>query len=211
MKREIKAFVFAMIITIIAFFSGIYIGKLLAKSMFLEVENEILEIMNYVNSVFLAEKLLNFTSCDNITLEPIFETVSKLGRKLTVLEKELGVYDKKVLLIKEYYILSLLESYRLLEEYNKRCGYKYIPILFFYSNDKEYYKDSIETGKILDYFVFKNNKIKVFSIEGKLIDNPLIRMLKEKYNITIFPTIVINDSIIIAGVPDIKTLEKYLG
>ncbi len=211
MKETVKAFYIAFFISLAMFFSGIFIGKAIAQSMFLNTENEILKLINNVYTLNTMLYLSKNLSCDEkrVLLSQI--PIGEIGRYLTAIEREYGYNDEKVLLLKEFYIINLIRMYESLKEYNQKCKFNWTLILYFYSNDPKYREPCAEQGRYLDYVVYKHwPKVRVFAIEGKLINNPLIDYLKKKYNVTTFPTIIINDKIILRGVVKPEVLERYI-
>ena len=211
MKDTIKIFYLAFFLSLLMFLAGIFIGKAIAQSMFLNTENEILKLMNNVYTLNALIDLSKNLSCNEkrVLLSQI--PIGEIGRYLTAIEKEYGYNDPKVLLLKEFYIINLIRMYEVIKKYNEECKFNWTLILYFYSNDPKYREACAEEGKYLDYIVFKYYpKVRVFAIEGELIKNPLIEFLKRKFNVTTYPTLVINEKIVLKGVVKPEVLEKYI-
>jgi len=93
--------------------------------------------------------------------------------------------------LKRKYFLLELRFFSLLSEVNEECNYPYLPILFFYEigNDA-----SERQGFILEEVArdFKDNVV-VLSIDKDYGDEPLVKMLVEKYGVFRAPTIIVGD------------------
>ena len=95
--------------------------------------------------------------------------------------------------LKRKYFLLELNFYNLIEKLNKECGKSYIPIIFFYETD-DY--PSERQGYILDDVSKLDEKVIVLSFDKDYPDEPLLNLLKLKYNITKVPTTIIDNKLI---------------
>ncbi len=211
MQKTVKLFLISFFLTSIVFFVGVILGKVLAQSLFLNIELDMFKLMNNVYTLDTALLISQNLSCNEKEVLLSQLPIGEIGRYLTAIEKEYGYNDKRVLLLKEFYIINLIKMYEILKKYNKECKFNWTLILYFYSNDPKYREKCIEEGRYLDYIVYKYYpKVRVFAIEGELIKNPIIEFLKKKFNVTTYPTIVINEKIILKGVVKPEELERYI-
>jgi hypothetical protein len=131
------------------------------------------------------------------------------GTVINDLEKKLGKDNQGVLFQKKFYSLIELEHFQFLRDMNSKCGSNISSILFFYSNKDENIQLSEDTGKILDVVYSKNNNLFTYSFDINL-DDDLISGLKQKYNVTQSPTIVINEKYKLVQPRNINEIENYL-
>lgn len=93
--------------------------------------------------------------------------------------------------LKRKYFLLELRFLALIEQLNKDCNRPYIPILFFYEIDDD---ASERQGFILeDLSKAYKKQVVVLALDKDYEDEPLIRLLVAKYNVSTAPTLVIGD------------------
>ncbi len=94
----------------------------------------------------------------------------------------------------QFYLL--LKNYFETKKIKEECNENVITILFFYSNNPEYVGLSENEGIVLGFIKKKygNDKIKVYSLDIDL-DLQSISYLKERYNITRIPSLVIENEV----------------
>ncbi len=94
-------------------------------------------------------------------------------------------------LLKNEYMLAQIRYWLLAQRTKKLCGNDIVNILYFYSDQKEC-PDCDKQAFVLTYLKKKfKDKLLVFSFDSKFESEPMIPLLKKTYNITTFPTIVI--------------------
>ena len=132
---------------------------------------------------------------DDICLEENFEDVSRSldnqGKIMDDLESKFGKSNQQVLERKKFYSVLLLEHLGYVNSYNQECEPKRNVILFFYSNmeDEDY---SGKAGRTLDNVRSQRERVLVYSFDINL-ESSIVERLKEEYNITFAPSIVINE------------------
>tara|TARA_Y100000310_G_C20614074_1_gene779632 strand:- start:710 stop:1327 length:618 start_codon:yes stop_codon:yes gene_type:complete len=178
-----------LVITSIIFFSGIAIGEYLGTQ---DVDRVLAlqeDLQNNVAALNLQADLLETDICD-IDVFDITEEKFELGRRLEILEVQLGYDDSDVLRLKNKYSLYAIQQYVLISRQKAECSDAIEPILFFYDNVDEL-SDSRTQGYILDY-VYRNNMrdIAIFAFSMN-VHNPAVDTLIEKYDIDSAPAIVI--------------------
>ncbi|MEM4253823.1 MAG: hypothetical protein QXR48_00335 [Candidatus Woesearchaeota archaeon] len=90
--------------------------------------------------------------------------------------------------LKRKYFLLELKFLALIEQLNKECNRPYIPIIFFYKIDDDL---SERQGFILaDLSKEYERQVVVLSIDKDYKDEPLVKLLVTKYNVTTAPTII---------------------
>ncbi len=196
-RKQIKSsrYLSALAITIIVFLSGFILSSLVNEAKLQNVydlENEI-RVESLGNE--LVYNLISSDLCSNINLTSYTLELSTLGRKLTYMESIYGYDSAQVKNLKSYYSLLLLRHWIINNEANEKCNYTKPNVMFFYSN----YLDCVDCedqGLVLTYVHKKYPFFNTYSFEFEE-DNPGIKFLKEKYNLTSYrlPTLVIDEKV----------------
>ena len=93
--------------------------------------------------------------------------------------------------LKNEYILAQIRYWMLAERTRKLCGTDVASILYFFSDEKEC-QDCDKQAFVLTYLKKKfKDKLLVFSFDSQFESEPMIPLLKKTYNVTSYPTIVI--------------------
>lgn len=191
MKRfHWKKYLLALIATFFIFTSGLYIGNYTTN---FKVQ-KLYDIQNDISSEVLGTELqyqiMEDNLCSIIDLHTLVEDLEKIGGRLTAMEAQLGFNNKAVLSLKEYYHLLEIRHYLFMKDANQKCNKNYSLVLYFYSNAGDC-DDCQEQGYVLSYVNKKSPTFNIYSFDVN-IDNPAINALKQVYNITRTPSIVIN-------------------
>jgi hypothetical protein len=133
----------------------------------------------------------NNASCGvfNNILETSLNDVGNAQAKIDLYIQESN--DKNYVDLKRDYLLAQTR-YWLLNQRVKSCSSEQVSILYFYSNE-----ECIECGAqgtILTYFKEKfKDKLLIFSLDSDFEAEPMINVLKQTYNITKVPSIIVGD------------------
>lgn len=130
------------------------------------------------------------------------ERIYDLKKELVKVAQDLSNYGSKSLFkkwdfdyLKRRYFLLELRFYNLVNSLNQKCGFSYVPILFFYKIDDDV---SIRQGYVLDdlnQVESYKSKIITLSFDKDYADEPALELLLFKFNITKAPTLIINNVI----------------
>jgi hypothetical protein len=203
-RRIFLAFVIATILFIGAFLIAYEVSYSKSKSIAISQE----EIYyNLLNSQL--EKQLIIFNCDSFIPYEFATDLSNMGSLLGILEDRFGKNDAKVIKQKEIYSMLELQHYFLIKDYNSECDKSLNTILFFYSNNENFINSAEKIGFILSSLKTQNKEVMIYSFDYDLNLN-IIKLLKEKYNITQPNTIIINEEIKITELKTIEELEKNL-
>jgi hypothetical protein len=200
--------VFSM--TVLIFMLGLIVGNNIVNSKqqtLLETEESLkLDLID----LELQEKITQSNPCSNYVLYTLGEKIDDLAGKLVLLEGQLGKTDERVIALKKPYTLLIVRHYLLINERIGKCNENYTVVLFFYSNNPKYIDNSEKEGYVLSYFSKKygTENIRVYSIDSD-IDLGVVYTLKEVYNVTEYPTVVINDKKF-SGFHSKEELEKEM-
>ncbi len=198
MERKIhwRYYITAGLITLVVFSLGIYLSFYLDKGKVTGLEESIREMRITQEDTELemsAIGLMGRKSCSVLLgqINRIVPKATELGEKLEFYEARERFQDPSYPLLKKEYTLTLIKHWLFVKTSKEECGYDYVPILYFYSNRD--CADCIRQGSILSYLKGQNaDKIMVFAIDSDQQMNT-IALLKEVYNVTSAPSIVIED------------------
>ena len=154
----------------------------------------------------LEEYFLEEEICQSPKL--LTESLDELGTKLGYLESQYSKDDSRIIDLKKPYSLLEIRHYLAMKRRAERCNSNDSLILFFYSNDPEYIDESEQQGFILDYLKKKYDNVRVYSFDGNL-ELGILNLLKEKYNISIYPSTVIEGRVY-AGLHDKTEFEEVI-
>lgn len=154
-------------------------------------------------------RFFNESDCFVEKFNKISEDLREQRSIMAVLEDRLEKNNKNVLFRKKFYTLIELEHLELVRHFNKNCNSNTSTILFFYSNEKEDIEQSEDAGKILDYLSNKYPELIIYSFDINL-ESGLIVSLKQKYNVSESPIIIINEDKKITGKLDVSEIESNL-
>lgn len=171
---------------------------------------------NIESSTNLAQEYVQEMQGDLENLECASEILLKasnkldfIGGELPSLESKLGKNDSRIIEQKKDYSNVEIAHLNIVKELNSRCNEKFLVVLFFYSNDFALEEESRRMGYILSTFKKENpEKVMVYSFDADL-DYALIQKMKQDYNITRIPQIVINEKQNLV-LENINQLEAYL-
>lgn len=194
-KVSLHIYVGAFILSLAIFIIGVYIGYLIDSSNLQNINSEIASISDNVSSTeFMLMSEGNSSAFCPVyisNLDAIDQNVEMVGYKLSYLEDEKAIYDNESK--KNYFILEG-ESYLLSEKVKALCGDKSILLINFYSNSncQTCKGEGTEILRSRDQLAQNGTSIKLFSFDGDL-GSPVADAFKAQYNVTSYPTIVIND------------------
>ncbi|MBR9680346.1 MAG: hypothetical protein GOU98_00810 [Candidatus Altiarchaeota archaeon] len=183
----------AGIITLIVFVSGFSVGMVWDQFRTDKIRSNLDEISIYSTSLFLESQLLEELNCPAF-LPVISGAVSDISKSLdyytTYSEASVFGLDEKNLLYRRY-LLSNIRYWRLADIYKRDCGWNSTSILYFF--DKNCEGDCDELSTRLDYLKRKYGEdLLIFPVNMQFAgDDPVALTLLRLYNITSFPSIVI--------------------
>ncbi|MFB6207739.1 MAG: hypothetical protein ABEJ69_00140 [Candidatus Nanohaloarchaea archaeon] len=113
--------------------------------------------------------------------------------------------------IKHRYILSGIRYWMFAQDLRERCDYNASTVLFFTNSlDKEGCNACARQGQQLDYLKEKYEEdLLVFTIPTSM-DDGMIDILEDQYNVTEEPVVVVNGEHVLRGYHYRADIEKYL-
>jgi hypothetical protein len=192
-KVTVPIYVGAFLVSLLIFIIGIYVGSLVDQNNMNSLQGDVSSISESVASVqllLLSEgNSSSFCPVYSSELQSIDQQVETVGYKLSYLEDEKQVYDND---LKKRYFLLEAESLLLSKKIQGLCGSQSVLLINFYSNSNcSSCKDQgTEVLRARDQLE-PGTDVKLFSFDGD-IGSPVAAALMSEYNVTSYPTIVIN-------------------
>lgn len=198
-KRTISKnkFIFVFVITTFIFIIGILIGTFFTNKIAESAQAQQDALKKQMLSLELKNDILKQKNICDVSWSDIWEEKVELGKEMSRLEIRMGKNDPFVINQKEYYSLVQLRTWLVLKDLKERCNKDQILILYFYTNKEDDTKGDYlaceDQGYVLDkVYEWNPEKLGIFVFDVN-IDNPALNTLKEAYNITKAPTLIIND------------------
>ncbi len=203
MKQKRIPYIYAGILTIVLYgiglLSGLYISRM-ASSSPLDIgklESDIKDLQKDTSNLQLQQLYLTGPK-DEIGCKFLVSDLSRINSNLEYflsrLPQKLESYEKygtdpNYQEIKRAYMLVSLKVWLLSLATKQKCGKDIMPILYFYSKNCE---DCIAQGNALDTVRGNFSNVAVFTIDSDL-NETIIKVIKEAYNITHTPSLIIGD------------------
>ncbi len=203
--------VIAVLISVVMYFAGVLSGLYANKVVEHKVKQDVDLLKSYTDSSALDMKnmlLLQFfmenmdDRCrfSKIYLSDLYKQLhlywQKLPARLEAYEREGAVSDDYVVLKREYTRLSLRIWLIAQTNYGMCNDTEFIPFLYFYSKDCD---TCVRQGEIIDSLKqeesLKNKTLVGFPVDADFPDDAIF-LLKEYYNVTGVPTIIINRKVL---------------
>ena len=191
-----KTIISALIISAILFSSGVYVGFLLNREKLSGIEVNIDKVSSEMENFqlqFLFFDILGETAtCPLLrnTLKEINEESYNIGTKLDQYAsdnelKDMKEYEK----LKKEYSRIIISYWLLSNKLKGACGLDAATIIFFIGKDCA---ECDQQAFVLTYLKEKfGDKILIFTLDGSM-EEPSIEVLKNYYNVTDYPAIVVN-------------------
>lgn len=210
-KINWKIYVTAGIVTLVVFSLGIGLGYL--------ISNQKYDIIKYdFDSIQLQQKdieieLLLINSIGNKSCDTLSYEIEKTASQSTELGQTVMFYDNEIIKnpdfpsLKKNYIISLIQLWSYWELFKSNCNSSVNTILYFYSIKN---CDNCQAqGFVLSYLKETYpDKIMIFALD-KDEDLYSLDLLKNVYNVTTAPTLIINNKKY-EGLKDINELKSLL-
>lgn len=200
-KISVEHYLKVGFLTILVFSLGISLGLLIDNERvdWLRAEGQQQEVMYQglqLQYIFISELEQDKEICPVLeaTLE---DSIADLGHTLDTLEeyqKNTQVNKEEYELIKHRYILDNLRYWMFVKKTKAVCEKDLVTVLYFYSQDK--CDICPDMGVMLTYFkkIF-DDRLLIFPINVDLEkDEPMIKIIRTRYGVTEFPSIVIEDN-----------------
>lgn len=192
-----EKYIIAAIITVGIFLLGLLLGLVIEGKRVAYIEDVGKEQNLEYNSLQLQyafmDQLSKEENCDAVskTFEDNIKKLETARNRLEEFDENAKLNKKEFELLKREYALAQVRYWLLARRTIEVCKKEISTILYFFSDEKECH-DCDKQAFVLTYLkkLFKD-KLLIFSFDSKQEDEPLIAILKHTYNITEFPSLVI--------------------
>jgi hypothetical protein len=220
MKKK-KLIILAGVLTLTLYFLGIITGyfvqvKVLstAQEELKKIQEEFYDYKKNLENIQL-EQLYLTTHQGELSCKILVSTIdemhhnlayfwSKLPSKLEVYEKYSEIQPEYLKLKRDYTLLSI-RTWLLSLDVKKKCSGEIIPALYFYSKDCE---NCINQSYVLDEVKKENSNFSAFIVDFNL-DEPIVKIIKNVYNVTEVPSFIINDKLY-SGYQSLSQMKKII-
>ncbi|MBI4173958.1 MAG: hypothetical protein HY519_04525 [Candidatus Aenigmarchaeota archaeon] len=201
MKRKrliVAAGLLTAIIYVIGIITGFYMQKAMesqTKSTLAAMQNDLAKMRQSLENIQMEQLYLSSNEgplgCQFLRSD-ITKIQDDLGFFLERLPRKLEVYVNETTLDQQYeqvkkdYMLISLRVWLLSKITKEKCGSETVPVIFFYSRQCP---DCIRQGEELDLARGNVANLAIFTIDAGL-DEPVVKAVKETYNITATPSLV---------------------
>lgn len=201
MVREYKKsrYFIVLLLTLAVFVIGVLIGVVISRerATYIQDENRI-QRLNYdslqLQYFYIQNILSNAKDCSvaSKTLEEQISNLALLGDRLEGFIRGTSANVKELNFLKREYTLAELRYWLFLNDVREICNDDNVYILYFYSNAD---CDECRTQGVILSFLKDNfrERLLVFALDSDFKDEPLLSIIKNSFNVTISPTLVIND------------------
>ena len=204
-----KKHLLTLCITLIIFIVGILIGVELSDKRIAYTEDIATQQRLEYESLQLQ---LLYLSENKENCELLFSTLDRNLHDLEQQRLRLEQYisssnDEDYDLIKKEYLLTEIRYWMLAKDAKTFCEADFVPILFFYLRNEDCELCSTQ-GHILTYTKDKlKQKVLIFSLDAASED-PMVNLLKNSFNVTSSPSIIINTELYEGLTKKEELLEK---
>ncbi|MEM4268449.1 MAG: hypothetical protein QXK37_06505 [Candidatus Woesearchaeota archaeon] len=195
-KHHGKIFIISFIVTSLIFILGIATNYIFDFARIDEIES-VIAAHEIDSESYLLEKetveSMRGDKCQVMTnrMIDLKNEIHQVGAELTNYGSKTMFKKEDLDYLKREYFLLQLNFLTIINKLNKECGASFIPILFFYKIDDP---DSLTQGYVLeDLSQQYRTEIVVLSFDKDYEDEPILNLLKKKYNITTAPTVIIEN------------------
>jgi hypothetical protein len=198
-KTSKAKYIVAAFITLLIFLLGLFMGFVIEGKRTSLIENQANE-----QKVEFASLQLQYSYMDQLALEGNCEAVIKTFEqsintlessriRLENFDQNAQINKQEFELLRRDYMLSQIRYWLLAKREREICKNDLVTVFYFYST-KEECPDCEQQAFILTYLKkLFGDKLLVFSFDGRFEKEPMIVVFKEIYNISTFPTVVVED------------------
>lgn len=195
-----RIYLTAAIITLLIFVLGMLLGMVIEGKRISYIEATSREQKINFESLQLQYLYLSYLSTSErtgscpaflTTLDRYIKDMEGIRDRLENYIKAGKIYSGEFKSLKREYIVSQLNYWILAKKTKELCETDFVTVLYFHSKDCVSCDDQ---GYILDYLKrMFDNKLLIFALDTDFDEEPIIPILRNTYNITTTPTIIIEN------------------
>jgi len=203
-KFEKRKYIIAFIITLAIFLLGFFLGfvmDLQRVNYFQEItDKQKLDLNSLQLQYELAQEEPFSESCGafEVLFQRFMTDLEYNRQRIDTYQEQANIKSEDFQNLKREYMLSQIKFWQISRNLEKFCpqNYDFVTVIYFYS-DEVSCSDCVNQANVLDYYkrVLKD-KILIFSIDETFKDREsIIELFKATYNITQYPTLIIDDKV----------------
>jgi len=212
-KRKVnwRIYITAAFITLVVFSLGVGLGFYISNEKYDIIRYDLENLQLKQKDIELELLLISSIgeqSCDTLKyeIEKTASLSSELGEKVSYYDKEM-IKNPEFYILKKQYIMTLIEFWNYWELFKKNCNSSVNTVLYFYAINN--CNDCQAQGFVLSFLKDEYpEKIMIFALD-KDEDLYSLNLVKNVYNVTKVPTLIINNEKH-EGLKDINVLKELL-
>jgi len=210
-----KIFLKALALTLIVFVIGFYVGILFDSSRVQDVQSRLTQIDNLWNDARLLQSYIQRFSNNTAYCDFLLKENLKAGDKIYEEGSRVEEYEKSnrfasdLIFEKERYALLDLQFWLNSIDLKKACNANYSTVIYFYSQ----YNKTIEQGfqdRVLFDLKQKCGPQIIYITFPADMNITTIDVIKNIYNVTKIPAVLINESLVLYSPVTTNEIEKYV-
>ncbi len=217
MMRDLqkRRYILAAFLTALVFVLGLSIGLVIEGKRVELVKDKSEELKVDINSLQLQyafmDQLAQISNCEAFsnTFDRNIESLESTRLKLVGYQRDSTVHRAEFNLLRRTYILSQVQYYLLSVKGKQLCNSDAVNILYFFSKDCSKCDDQ---SFILSFLKQKfGARLFIFGFDVSFDEEPLLNMVENTYNVTEFPSLVIENSTYRQFLPTANLTSKICG
>jgi lysyl-tRNA synthetase class II len=139
------------------------------------------------------DQLSQENNCEAVsrTFEKSIESLEATRSRLENFDESAQLNRQEFDLLKREYTLAQIRYWLLAKKTKELCGDELVTVLYFFSDERECSQCNNQAFSLTYLKKRFREKLLIFSFDSKFEDEPLISILKSSYEISRFPTLVI--------------------
>ncbi|NMJ76856.1 hypothetical protein GLU64_00375 [Nanohaloarchaea archaeon] len=186
----LKASAATILVLVIGLLLGLQVDDMRGNYIQDQLRESDLEMQNFlVTQNYLDDSTSNYCGLVETRIPELSRQNTEIGSNLQSFSgKSLSNGQEYKFLVRKYYV-NQLRLYNLLSDYNERCK-KNTTLIFYFFDDSV---QSQRQGAVLtEYYREVDNSSYIFSFNLEKEDSSVLNMLREGYNVTDGPAVVLN-------------------
>jgi hypothetical protein len=201
--REMKGkYMLAAFITALIFLLGMLLGLVVEDKRVSYIQEESrgqkLDFMSLQLQYELISDLSQTGNCPAVaaTFNDFMGELAKTEERLVTYQKEAKINKDEFNLLKKEYVQAQINYWILAKRTKEICDNDFSTVLYFYA-PTENCNDCDNQAFVLTYLKQKlKDKILIFSFDSTFEQEPLVNLLVKTYNMTQYPSLVIDNSLV---------------
>lgn len=198
-QMSLKNYIIAGVITLLIFSVGILLGISLSGKRVSYSEGEInaqkLELDSLQLQYLFIDQMGDKSNCAviSVALDQKINELAILGSRIEKFSRDVNFNEQEFNALKREYTIAQIKYWLYADKSRKICSSDTVSVLYFYSNEDECFGCSTQSRILTHLKGTFNDRLLVFSIDGSAVQEPLVPMLKQTFNITKYPSLIIAD------------------